>query len=189
MNRGLAVLVLVLVAIALVATGCARQESVNDVSKEVAAVRAEVAVIEARLDGIERILSALDAKEPEAPDLSSIEERLDTLQTLLLSIPVTEVTEEVVTIYEGPTPVWQPGTTPEEAALIFEDCIAGRVASAVGPFGQALGLYFAEFMDLDLSEMTEDLGDFPDDLIPGLDESLPVWFIGILFGCWTGDLN
>lgn len=186
MKRALTVLVVLVAAIALVGMGCAREESVDDVSKEVAALRAEVAVIEARLNGIEGSLSALEAKEPAAPDLSSIDERLDALQTLLFSIPVTEVTEEVVTIYEGPTPMWQPGTTPEEAALIFEDCIAGRVASAMGSFGQALGPYFAEFMDIDLTEMTEDI---PDGLMPSLDEALPVWFIGTIFGCWTGDLN
>lgn len=176
-------------AIALVAVGCAREESVDDVSKEVAVLRAEVAVIEVRLNGIEGSLSALEAKEPVAPDLSSLEERLDALQALLLSIPVTEVTEEVVTIYEAPTPVWQPGTTPEEAALIFEDCISGRVLTAMGPFGQALEPFFSEFLDSDLSEMTEGLEDIPVGLMPGVDESHAVWFMGTIFGCWTGAFN
>ena len=71
--------------------------------------------------------------EPAEPDLGSVEERLDSLQPLLTSIPVTEITEQVVTICKGSTPMWQPGTTQMEAVLIFEDCIGVTIAPPPWP--------------------------------------------------------
>ena len=175
--------------LAVAAFGCSSGD-LDELSRDVGGLSAQVAVVEAKVDNLDR----------EPVDLSAWEERFNSLEdqlshiTQLVEEPIIDVVEQPVVV-EVPAevpdgmmviPTWEPGTTLQDAQANLDACLDTRVTSVMGPLGAAMGSEFAGMFDL--FESFDDIpvgSDFPGDE----DGVFTIWIVGSMLGCWTGDLR
>ena len=83
----------------------------------------------------------------------------------------------------GPTiPLWQEGTTVEQAQEMLEDCVEGRVSNLFGMMGPMMAAAIIGEFGIDELYSSLEMGGVSEE------EDLAVmWLAGSILGCWVGE--